>query len=206
MWKTSVAAVLIATAVAANAAGQDAKRVIDEASKAMGVVGLSSITFSGSAATGNFGQSRTISFGLASTGIRNYTRTIDFTAPASHATGATLPPVERGVPPPSQPATLGVYDQSITRANTGWAQQMLIWTTPWGFLKGAAANSATVKSQKIDGVPYKVLTWSPAQRSPSGLPYRVSGYIDADHLVARVETCVEHPVLGDLHHEFFYSG
>ena len=60
MWKTSVAAVLIATAVAANAAEQDAKRVIDEASKAMGVIGLSSITFSGSAATGNFGQSRTI--------------------------------------------------------------------------------------------------------------------------------------------------
>jgi glyoxylase-like metal-dependent hydrolase (beta-lactamase superfamily II) len=63
-----------------------------------------------------------------------------------------------------------------------------------------------VKSQKINGVPYKVLTWSPAQPSPSGLPYKVSGYIDADHLVARVETWVEHPVLGDLHHEFFYSG
>ena len=83
---------------------------------------------------------------------------------------------------------------------------MLIWTTPWGFLKGAAANNATVKSQKIDGVPYKVVTWSPAQKSPSGLPYKVSGYIDADNLVARVETWVEHPVLGDLHHEFFYSG
>ena len=82
---------------------------------------------------------------------------------------------------------------------------MLIWTTPWGFLKGAAANNATVKSQKINGVPYKVLTWSPAQKSPSGLPYKVSGYIDADNLVARVETWVEHPVLGDLHHEFFYS-
>jgi glyoxylase-like metal-dependent hydrolase (beta-lactamase superfamily II) len=206
MWKISVAAVLIATAIAANAAEQDAKRVIDESSKAMGVVGLSSITFSGSAATGNFGQSRTISFGLASTGIRNYTRTIDFTTPASHATGVTLPPVERGAPPPSQPPTLGVYDQSITAANSAWAQQMLIWTTPWGFLKGAATHNATVKSKKIDGVPYQVLTWSPAQPSPSGLPYRVSGYIDADHLVARVETWVEHPVLGDLHHEFFYSG
>jgi glyoxylase-like metal-dependent hydrolase (beta-lactamase superfamily II) len=206
MWKTSAAAVLIATTVAANAAGQDAKRVIDEASQAMGVVGLNSITFSGSAATGNFGQSRTISFGLASTGIRDYTRTIDFTTPASHATGLTLPPVQRGAPPQSPSSTLGAYDQSITPANTAWAQQMLIWTTPWGFLKGAAAHNATVKSQKINGVPYTVLTWSPAQPSPSGLPYKVSGYIDADHLVARVETWVEHPILGDLHHEFFYSG
>ncbi len=83
---------------------------------------------------------------------------------------------------------------------------MQIWTTPWGFLNGAAANNATVKSQKIDGVPYKVVTWSPAQKSPSGLPYKLLGYIDADNLVARVETWVEHPVLGDLHHEFFYTG
>jgi glyoxylase-like metal-dependent hydrolase (beta-lactamase superfamily II) len=206
MWKTSAAAVLIAASVARTAAGQDAARVIDDASRAMGIAGLNSITFSGSAAMGNFGQSRTISFGLASTGIRNYTRTIDFTTPASHATGATLPPVQRGAPPPSEPPTLGVYDQSITPANAAWAQQLLIWTTPWGFLKGAAANHAAVKSQKVDGVPYKVVTWSPAQRSPSGLPYKVTGYIDSDNLVARVETWVEHPVLGDLHHEFLYSG
>jgi glyoxylase-like metal-dependent hydrolase (beta-lactamase superfamily II) len=206
MWKTSAAAVLIATTVAVNAVGPDAKRVIDEACKAMGVDGLNSITFSGSAATGNFGQSRTISFGLASTGIRNYTRTIDFTTPASHATGATLPPVQRGVPASPPPPTLGVYDQSITPANAAWAEQMLIWTTPWGFLKGAAANNPTMKSRKIDGVPYKVLTWSPSQKSPSGLPYEVSGYIDANNVVARVETWVEHPILGDLHHEFFYSG
>ena len=205
MWKTTAAATLLATAVAVNASGQDARRVIDDASKAMGVVGLNSITFSGSAATGNFGQSRTITFGLASTAIRNYTRTIDFTTPASHATGATLPAVQRGQPPPPEPAALGVYDQSITPANGAWAQQMLIWTTPWGFLKGAAANNATVKSQKIDGASFKVVTWSPPQKSPSGLPYKVAGYIDADNLVARVETWVDHPVLGDLHHEFFYS-
>jgi glyoxylase-like metal-dependent hydrolase (beta-lactamase superfamily II) len=206
MWKISAAAMLLATTVGVRAAGQDAARVIDDSSKAMGIVGLSSITFSGSAAFGNFGQSRTISFGLASTGIRNYTRTIDFTTPASHATGATLPPVQRGAPPPPEPAVLGVYDQSITPATPAWAQQLLIWTTPWGFLKGAAANHATLKSQKVDGVAYQVLTWSPTQKSPSGQPYKVSGYIDADNLVARVETWVEHPVLGDLHHEFFYSG
>ena len=115
---TAVAAALAATA-SVSAAGQDASRVVDEAARAMGIAGLSSITFTGSAATGNFGQSRTISFGLASTAIRNYMRTIDFTTPASHATGATLPPVQRGQPPPPKPATLGVYDQSITPANAG---------------------------------------------------------------------------------------
>jgi glyoxylase-like metal-dependent hydrolase (beta-lactamase superfamily II) len=205
MWKAraSAAVVFVALSAAPAAAADDAKAVVEAASKAMGVVGMTSITFSGAAAVGNFGQSRTISFGLASTSIRNYVRTIDFSAPASHATGITQPPAAvRGGPLPP----MGTYEQMITAATPAWVQQMQIWATPWGFLIGAAANNATVKSQKIDGRPYKVVTWSPAQKSTSGLPYKLTGYIDADNLVARVETWIEHPVIGDLHQEFFYTG
>ncbi len=204
--KTIAATLVLTAALTASAAAQDARQVIADASTAMGIVGLNSITITGAAAQGNFGQSRGISFGLASTSVRNYRRTIDFAIPAMHTTGATLPQVQRGAPPPPEPATLGVLDQSVTPATPAWAQQMLIWTTPWGFLKGAAANNATVKTQKIDGVQYKVLTWSPAQKAPSGLPYKLSGYIDADNLVARIETWVEHPTIGDLHQEFLYTG
>ena len=204
MWKARAsAAVLIVLAGAAPSVAEDAKSVIEAASKAMGVAGMKSITISGAAATGNFGQSRTISFGLVSTSIRNYRRTIDFTVPASHASGITQPPAAvRGGPLPPT----GIYEQMITPATPAWVQQLQIWATPWGFLIGAAANNATVKSQKIDGVQYKAVTWSPAQKSPSGLPYKLTGYIDADNLVARVETWVEHPLMGDLHQEFFYSG
>jgi glyoxylase-like metal-dependent hydrolase (beta-lactamase superfamily II) len=208
MSKTRASAVFIVLVLSAvSAAGapgnDDAKAVIDAASKAMGVVGMTSITFSGAAAVGNFGQSRTISFGLASTSIRNYVRTIDFNVPASHATGITQPPAAvRGGPLPP----MGTYDQMITAATPAWVQQMQIWATPWGFLIGAAANNATVKSQKVKGIQYKAVTWSPAQKSPSGLSYKLTGYIDSDNLVARVETWVEHPVIGDLHQEFFYTG
>jgi glyoxylase-like metal-dependent hydrolase (beta-lactamase superfamily II) len=205
MWKAraSVVVIILALSAAPAAGADDAKAVIDAASKAMGVVGMKSIAFSGAAAVGNFGQSRTISFGLASTSIRNYVRAIDFTAPASHATGITQPPAAvRGGPLPP----MGTYEQMITPAIPAWVQQMQIWATPWGFLIGAAANNATVKSQKIKGIQYKAVTWSPAQKSPSGLPYKLTGYIDADNLVARVETWVEHPLMGDLHQEFFYTG
>jgi glyoxylase-like metal-dependent hydrolase (beta-lactamase superfamily II) len=205
MWKARAsAAVLIALAGAApSLAADDAKSVVEAASKTMGVIGMKSITISGAAAVGNFGQSRTISFGLASTSIRNYVRTIDFTIPASHARGITQPPAAvRGGPLPPT----GIYEQMITPATPAWVQQMQIWATPWGFLIGAAANNATVKTQKIDGVQYKAVTWSPAQKSPSGLPYKLTGYIDRDNLVVRVETWVEHPLMGDLHQEFFYSG
>jgi len=205
MWKTRASAVFIILALSAMAAAgsDEAKAVIDAASKAMGVVGMTSITFSGAAAVGNFGQSRTISFGLASTSVRNYIRTIDFTAPASHATGITQPPAAvRGGPLPP----MGTYEQMITAATPAWVQQMQIWATPWGFLIGAAANNATVKSQKVNGIQYKAVTWSPPQKSPSGLSYKLTGYIDSDNLVARVETWVEHPLMGDLHQEFFYTG
>src|SRR6185503_7428745 len=199
MWKTAVVTTALMTVLSASASAQDAKTVIDDASKAMGVTGLNSIVYGGAAAQGNFGQSRTISFGLASTSIRNYVRAIDFTRSASRATGDTMPPAVRGGPPP-QP---GTYDQSIA-PDAPWAQQLRIWATPWGFLKGAAANAATVRSRKIDDVQYKVVTWSPAQKAPSGQPYRLVGYIGPDNLVARVETWVEHPVMGDMHDEFFY--
>jgi glyoxylase-like metal-dependent hydrolase (beta-lactamase superfamily II) len=180
---------------------QDAKAVIAEAIKTTGSAALTSITYSGLAATSNFGQSRTISFGLASTSVRSYTRTIDFTQPSSRATGTTLPPAARGGPPPQA----GTLDQVITSANPAWAQQLQIWVTPWAFLHGAAANNATMRSRKIDGISYRVVTWSPEQKAPSGQPYRLVGYINDGNIVERVETWVEHPIFGDMHVEFTYS-
>ena len=53
--------------LAGSLSAQDARAVIAEASRAMGVAGLTSLTLAGTAAYGNFGQSRTLSFGLAST-------------------------------------------------------------------------------------------------------------------------------------------
>ncbi len=201
MRKTSAATAFVWALLPVVALAQDAKTAIEDATKAIGAVGLTSITYSGAAATANFGQSRTISFGLSSTSVRGYTRTIDFAQPASRATGATMPPAVRGGPPP-QPGTL---DQSITAATPAWAQQMQIWLTPWGFLRGAAANAATVRSRKIEGETYRVVTWSPAQKAPSGQSYKVVGYLNGANIVERVETWVEHPILGDMHVEFRYS-
>jgi glyoxylase-like metal-dependent hydrolase (beta-lactamase superfamily II) len=195
-----VVATLIATLLPACALAQDAKAVLDAASKVMGTTGLNSITFSGTAAQGNFGQSRTISFGLASTSIRNYTRTIDFSQPAARAIGEATPPVGRGAPPP-QPRP---YEEIIA-ADSPWAQQLSIWITPWGFLRGAAANNAVLKSKKLGDVSYRTLTWSPTQKAPSGASYQVTGYIGPQNLVDRVETLLEHPLFGDMRVEVIYQ-
>lgn len=198
--KFAVAAVLTVL-VPAGAAGQDAKGTIANVSKAMGADGVTSITYAGSAANGNFGQSKNIAGPLATTAITNYTRAIDLAQPASRATGTTMPPAIPGAPPP-QP---GTFTQNITPSNAAWTQQLEIWITPWGFLKGAAANNATVRSQRADGKSYTVVSWMPPQKSPSGQPYRLNGYVNDQHMIERVETWVEHPVLGDLHVDTSYS-
>ena len=195
----SAVTALLWISVAATPAAQDAKTIVQNTLRAMGAADVSSIVYSGEAAYGNFGQSRTISFGLASTSIRNYTRAIDFTRPALHETGLAVPPAVRGGPPAvPRPFEL------IAPAGEGWPDQMEIWVTPWGFLKGAAANAATARSRKIDGVTYQVVTWSPREKAPSGQAYRVVGYISPQQMVERVETWIEHPVLGDMHVETFF--
>jgi glyoxylase-like metal-dependent hydrolase (beta-lactamase superfamily II) len=80
-----------------------------------------------------------------------------------------------------------------------------MWVTPWGFLKGASANPATVREQRIDGVRFRVVTWVPPLKAPSGQPYRIVGYINPENLIERVETWVEHPIFGDMHVESRYS-
>jgi hypothetical protein len=119
------------------------------------------------------------------TTISNYPRAIDLTQPASRATGATMPPAIPGAPPP-QP---GTFNQNITPANAAWTQQLEIWVTPWGFLKGAAANNASSRSQRVGGKTYNVVSWSPAQKSPSGQPHQPAATSTAEQ-VRRVETWV----------------
>lgn len=192
---------LLFTLLSAGTVAQDASTTIGNASTAMGADGVNAITYSGSASTGNFGQSKSIAGPLATTTITNYTRAIDLTQPASRASGTTMPPAVPGAPPP-QPGTL---NQNITPTSAAWTQQLEIWITPWGFLKGAAANNATVRSQQIVGKKYNVVSWMPPQKSPSGQAYRLIGYVTSENLVDRVETWVEHAILGDLHVDTSYS-
>jgi glyoxylase-like metal-dependent hydrolase (beta-lactamase superfamily II) len=207
--KTLTGAALVVTVLSFDAAAQNASSVVAAASKAMGADTLNSITYSGTARNGAFGQSKAIGMPLApinTTAITTYTRTINFApssggaALVSRATGPTQPPTVPGVPPPMP----GVFNQNITgmQASTNWNQALNIWTTPWGFLKGAAANSATVRQQGGQ----QVVSFSPAGlKSPSGQAYTVTGYIDKQNLVSKVETRVENAVVGDLLVEFDYS-
>src|SRR3954469_12639022 len=121
-------AVVIVTG-AAPAAAQDAKSTIAAASKAMGMDNLTSITIYGSGANFNLGQSNNANDQWPRNNLSDYQRSIDFASSTSRATAVTF-----AAPVTGGPAVQGAFQQNITANNTGWAQQLEIWTTPWGFV------------------------------------------------------------------------
>jgi len=194
-------ALIALVAVALPAAAQDAKTVIANASKAIGADSVTSITYYGQAANFNLGQNNNATGPWPRTNVDEYRRSIDFTRPALRATGQTYASPPQGLPP-----AIAQFQQLATPANLAWAQHLDIWVSPWGFLKGAAANNATVAARTIAGTRYNVVTWNTPQKAPSGIPYRVVGYINAQtNMIDKVETWLENPVFGDMLVETRYS-
>jgi len=138
--------------------------------------------------------------------INNYVRVIDLTAPASRATGATNNPAGGGATQPMP----GTFFQGVTAQQADvaqpWANSLEFYITPWGFLKGAAANNATASKKKVDGKNYTVLTWSPTVKAVSGKSYVINGYVNDQNIVERVETWLGDNIMGDMQILAVYSG
>jgi glyoxylase-like metal-dependent hydrolase (beta-lactamase superfamily II) len=199
------------TFLCGSAFAQDAKTVIANAQKALG--DLKSITYSGSAKDVAFQQCGANSTDMICKDthnpmrpINNYVRVIDLTAPASRHTGATNNIGAGG----STTLTPGTFFQQVTPQQADvsrpWAGSVEFYITPWGFLKGAAENNATVSKKKVDGKNYTVLTWSPTVKAPSGKNYVINGYVDQQNMVDRVETWLEENIMGDMHIVATYTG
>jgi glyoxylase-like metal-dependent hydrolase (beta-lactamase superfamily II) len=138
--------------------------------------------------------------------ITNYVRVIDLTAPASRHTGGTTNVGAGG----STTVAPGTFFQQVTPEQADlsqpWGSSLELYITPWGFLKGAAENNASVSRRRVDGTNYTVLTWSPAVKAPSGKNYVVNGYVAANNLVERIETWVGDNIMGDMHVVATYTG
>src|SRR5688500_16145807 len=193
MKRAWVSAAFLFAVLVSPAAAQNAATIVSNASKAMGVDGLNSIHYYGVAMAGNLGQNNNANQPWPLTAQNDYVRVIDFTQPASRATWTTY-----AVPVTGGAAAQAAGQQNITPQNTAWAQQLEIWITPWGFLKGAAANNATVRSQTVGGKRYQAVTFNAPVKSPGGQPYRVVGFINNQNVVERVQTWLDNPFFGDM--------
>jgi glyoxylase-like metal-dependent hydrolase (beta-lactamase superfamily II) len=211
MFKKSVVALIFALSLAPIVAAQDAKTVINNASKAMGYDQLKSIEYSGSGFEGTaMGQAQSAAKGWPHFTVKTFSRYIDVNAGTGQQTETRSRPAE----PDGQLAgggglapTQEAQNTAVIAANAGWNAKLDVVLSPPGFLKlASAASNATVTQRTVNGKKYTVVSFPVEQKAPSGVAYTLSGYIDAQNMIAKVETKVEDNVIGDMLVEQSYSG
>jgi glyoxylase-like metal-dependent hydrolase (beta-lactamase superfamily II) len=194
--------------LAAVAAAQEAKTVLQNAIQTMGNV--KSIQFSGTGHLSAVGQAWNPTSPWPETIIKSYTKTIDYSAQSAReelVRNEGDPPAKGGAAP------FGGDQKQVNLVNRQYAwnqpgnapqpaiaaaeeRQLQIWLTPHGFLDGAMQNNATAKKAKGG----TAITFTAAGKFP------VTGIIDSQNLVTKTETRIPNPVLGDMLVETDYSG
>ncbi len=196
------------TALAASAiplwaqAPPDLKTVVDNSLKAMGATDVKTLTISGEGWDGCVGQPYDpYSPNWRKFSNKNYVRAIDF-----DARGWRLQRVRgEGETPGRGGCGAGpIADQTqnqVTMAGptAPWATQLEYILLPEGFLKVALEKNAAVKSDKIKGKKYTVLSFAGDNKAT------VTGYIDETGYVDRVETTISNDVLGDTVWDAVYT-
>jgi len=188
-----------APAQAANTMSLPDGPSIDTVATTMGLDGVESVMLTGTAwrIRNSFQQTPTASPPWPSRDqITNWTQAVDFSTPAMLGKGDTFASNLFLEPP-----VAGTHIISSPADTSSWRQQMEVWLTPWGFVKGAQSNGADSSSVTMDGMTYTKFTFQSPETmaSPSGMRYTVNGYVNADNLVVRTETWVEDNLLGDMH-------
>ena len=201
MFKKCLTGLALAASLVWTASAQDAKTVIANASKAMGVDTLKTVQYSATGLDFALGQAPNPSSPWPKFINKSYTRAINFETPASRVDRVRV----QGENPPhggGQQPIVGEQPQNqtiIVNADTPWAQQLEIWMMPHGFLRAAAARNATVEAKTVGGKKYSVVTFIGDNKA------KVNGYINDQNLVERVETWIDNPFLGDMLFEAIYS-
>lgn len=177
---------IVTIAFPAATAAQDAKSVLSAALKAMGAERLNTIQYSGAGSSAEIEQDKNPEGGWPLVRVKSYRREMDFNAPASRL---QLVRVQNNA---DQPQTQTILPTSA------WDTQFDIWLSPYGFLKGAMTNTAAVKQETLHGEKYNVVSFTLQNQ------YRVTGYVDSQNMVYKVETQVASGALGDILMESIY--
>jgi glyoxylase-like metal-dependent hydrolase (beta-lactamase superfamily II) len=201
MFKRCSLGLALATLLVWTASAQDARTVIGNASKALGVDTLKTVQYSATGLDFALGQAPNPSSPWPKFVNKSYSRSINFETPASRVERVRL----QGENPPrggGQQPIVGeqpVNQTVIVNAETPWVQQLEIVMMPHGFLRAAAAKNATVEAKTLGGKKYAVVTFLGDNKA------KVNGYINDQNLVERVETSIDNAFFGDMPFEAIYS-
>src|SRR5690349_17762663 len=158
MFKRCVLGLALASLLVWTASAQDARTIIANASRAMGVETLKTVQFSATGLDFALGQAPNPSSPWPKFVNKSYSRSISFETPASRVDRVRV----QGENPPhggGQQPIVGeqpVNQTIVVNAGTPWVQQLEIVMMPHGFLRTAAARNATVEAKTIGGKKYNV--------------------------------------------------
>src|SRR6266850_2438547 len=201
MFKKYLAVFGLAVVLVWTPSAQDAKAVIGNASRAMGVDTLKTVQYSATGLDFTLGQAPNPSSPWPKFINKSYTRSINFETPASKVDRVRM----QGENPPrggGQQPVVGEQPQTqtiIVGADTPWVQQLEIVMMPHGFLRAAATKNATVEAKTIGGKKYNVVSFLGDNKA------KVNGYINDQNLVERIETWIDNAFLGDMAFEGIYT-
>jgi len=177
--------ILLAALPAAGLA-QDANTLLSGVAKAMGAENLKTLHYSGSGSSYAVGQSLPSEGAWPHRIMKSYVRDLNLDTAASRVQIVRT----EGTPPAEQ-----THTQTID-PNSPWATQFDYWLTPYGFIKGAMANNATVEAKTVFGTPFRVVTFMIQGK------YKVVGYINGKDMIEKVETTIDKP--GEMSVEAHY--
>ena len=193
---------LAGLALSFDLAAQDARGVVDAASRAMGTATLQGVSYSATGSSYSVGQNYTAGGPWPRFTVTKYDASLNFGGPVMREEFVRVddenPPKGGGagpyVPETQQggirPIPFGPQTTRAVRDGRTENGALLIWLTPHGFLKGAAANTATVRAGQRGA---QVVSFTAFNGK-----YAITGTLNAQNLVERVETRVSNPLYGDM--------
>ncbi len=199
-----IIAAAIALAPLAALAQNDAGAVLRKASTAMGAESVKTIRYAGAGSATSFGQPYRAGQAWPRLNLPSYSRLVDYENAAfrEDIARSRAEPTGGGAVPLTGEQKLSQYlrgSHAWNQAGPAPAPSLVavpsrihdLWITPHGVIKAAIKNNATVDFRTVSGKEVAVVSFTEKGA------YSASIYFDDRYQVARVESRVPSPVLGD---------
>lgn len=193
---------------------------IQTAAGALGAANIKTLQFTGSGKNFSVGQNFAPNEPWPPVDVKNYTASINYDTGSMRwellremgpvmprGGGAPLPAQQRlvqvvsgnyawNVPVPPANAPAGAAPPAAAAPDAQLERMLAVWSTPQGFVKAAMMNNATARNVR-GGTEVSFTV---------GGKYKMTGTINARGQVEKVQTWIDHPIVGDMLVETTYTG
>lgn len=219
MRKTMLFALMCALALTVTTGAQQS--ALQTAAATLGVANIKTIQFVGAGRNFSVGQNYSPTEAWPPVTVKNYTASINYDTASMRVElvremGAVMPRGGGGpffgeqrqtavvggnyawnVPAPPANAPAGAAaPPAAPNAGAQMERMLALWSTPQGFVKAAMANNATTRNARGGtDVAFTI-----------GGKYKMTGTINGQGQVEKVQTWIDHPIVGDMLVETTYTG